>query len=52
MGGNRRSNKARNQTTGTHRGVDDAPWFVGQRTRNRKRSKMAKASRRRNRAEK
>lgn len=52
MGGNSRSNKARNQTTGTHRGVDDAAWFKKQRARNRRRAKMAKASKRRNRAKK
>ncbi len=52
MAGNSRSNKARNQTSGTHRGVDDAAWFVRQRTRNRIRTKIAKASKRRNRAKK
>ncbi len=49
MPGNKRSNKARNQTTGTHRGQDDAPWFSKNKVRQRNRSKIAKASKRANR---
>jgi hypothetical protein len=45
VAGNRRKNKARNQV----RGSIDAPWFKKNRIRQRKRSKIAKASRRRNR---
>ena len=49
MGGNRRKNKARNQTTGSHRNVDDASWFKKNKVRQRKRNDMAKRSRRKNR---
>ncbi len=52
MAGNKRANKARNQTTGRHRGIDDAPWFKKQKERQRKRSQMAKASKRKNRRKK
>lgn len=49
MAGNKRKNKARNQTTGNVRGRDDATWFKNNKQRQRGRSKMAKASRRANR---
>lgn len=42
-------NKARNQTSGNRRGVDDADWFKARKLRARKKNKIAKASRRRNR---
>ena len=50
MAGNKRKNKARNQTTGSRRGIDDAKWFQSNRARNRKREKIAQRSRRANRA--
>ncbi len=45
MAGNSRANGAKNQTIGSI----DAPWFKKNRRRQRKRSKIAKASRKRNR---
>ena len=42
-------NKARNQTTGSTRGVDDATWFKNRKKRARKKNKIAKASRKANR---
>ena len=42
-------NKARNQTSGSHRHVDDADWFKNRKKRQRRKSKIAKASRKRNR---
>ena len=45
MAGNSRANGSRNQTIGSI----DAPWFKKNRRRQRKRSKMAKASKKRNR---
>lgn len=44
MGGNARSNGARNQTGG-----GNAPWFEGNKKRQRARNKAAKQSRRKNR---
>lgn len=49
MAGNKRANKARNQTTGNRRGLDNARWFDGNVKRTRKRNKIAKASRKKNR---
>lgn len=42
-------NKARNQTSGSTRGVDDATWFKNRKIRARNKRKIAKASKRRNR---
>ncbi len=42
-------NKARNQTSGSTRGVDDAAWFKARKLRARKKNKIAKASRKANR---
>lgn len=42
-------NKARNQTTGSQRGVDDATWFKNRKKRARRKNKIAKASRKANR---
>jgi len=42
-------NKARNQTSGSTRHVDDATWFKNRKKRQRKKNAIAKASRRRNR---
>jgi hypothetical protein len=42
-------NKARNQTSGSTRGVDDADWFKLRKKRARVKNKIAKASRKRNR---
>ena len=42
-------NKARNQTSGSQRHVDDADWFKARKLRQRKRNKIAKASRKANR---
>lgn len=42
-------NKARNQTSGSIRGRDDADWFKLRKQRARKKRKIANASRRRNR---
>ncbi len=42
-------NKARNQTSGSQRHVDDATWFKNRKIRARKKNKIAKASRKRNR---
>lgn len=52
MGGNKRGNKARNQTTGNHRHQDDAAWHKNNRDRTRRRAKIAKASKRKNRRKK
>lgn len=49
MAGNKRSNKARNQTDGTMRGRDDATWFKNNKKRGRARNKQASKSRRANR---
>ncbi len=45
MAGNKRSNKARNQTKNGH----NASWFTQNKTRARKRTKQAKQARKRNR---
>ena len=45
MGGTRRKNKSKGQT----RGSINAPWFVKNNARQKKRRKIAKQSRRRNR---
>ena len=49
MGGTRRSNKARNQTRGNRRGVDDADWHKKNSARSDQRRKMARQARRKNR---
>ena len=49
MGGNARANKARNQTTGSRRGPDNAQWLKNNTGRNRRRRQMAKLSRKKNR---
>ena len=49
MGGTTRTNKARNQTTGDRRHVDDAAWFTKKVARDKRRADMAKKSRRKNR---
>ncbi len=48
MGGNRRTNKAKNQR-GRQNSSENAVWFDKGKRRNRKRDKIAKASRRMNR---
>lgn len=50
MAGNPGANKARNQTTGNRRGIDNAPWLKNNTARNRKRRKLAKQSRKNNRS--
>ncbi len=50
MPGNKRSNKARNQIgAGNRRGADNAPWLKKNTDRNKRRKKLAKASKRANR---
>ena len=49
MAGTKRANKARNQTTGGRKHIDDAGWHRNNRKRNKARNQQAKRSRRANR---